>query len=335
MNAILSHPHITELREKRRGLLQRLAEVVREIQDLKDHILPDLLSEYDRHFRDLEIALQQKTLFTSEIVRREELFRLKLGRGEKLTEEMIRAVNTIVDKEFERVKKRFREAFSMTKEEREEAAIRKATQHNDSEYARLYRSIVKKLHPDARTQSAENELSDDASVQKNYSDNNPNDSFGKFWQSAQDAYKSRNMRELQAIYDIVCQMEEREDFPTISSAEEYLEQEILRLESRLRNEERRLHEIVNYPPYTLRELMKSRTWLESERQSFQAKIAEKEREYERAKAFLLALNAFDKSSVAEPHAAGHNAENIEPSAEAADQEAFTNDFMANTYFNNR
>ena len=328
MNAILSHPRITELREKRRNLLRRLTEIIREIQELKDHILPDVLSEYDRHFRDLEIALQQQTLFTSEIVRREELFRLKLGRGEKLTEEMIHIVNTIVDKEFERVKKRFREAFSMTKEEREEVANRKAKQHSDSDYARLYRSIVKKLHPDASVKGLVSQGYDDGSPDA-VQNVPPNESYAKFWQSTQDAYKSRNMRELQAIYDVVCQMEEREDFSTISSAEEYLEQEILRIEIRLRNEERRLQEIVNHPPYTFRELMKSPTWIEHERQSLQAKIAEKERDYARAKAFLLALHAFNGERT------GHNIENIEPSDAVAQQEAFTNDFMANTYFNNR
>lgn len=318
MNDILSHPRIAELRQRRKALLQRLTEVVSELQHLKDAVLPELLAEYDTHFRALEIQLQQQTLLTAEITRREELFRIKLGRGEKLSSAMISVVNTIVDREFERIKKRFRESFTMTSKEREKEATERMEKHNDSEFVGLYRSIVKKLHPDA------------AAEELPHSDVAPNqfpksDAFEKFWYSAQDAYKSRNMRELQAIYDIVCLAEELEDFATLLSAEEHLEAEILRLESRLRNEQRRLREIVNNPPYSLRELMKSPTWIEKERLNLERQIADKERNFERARAFLASLNALDLTD-------WHNAEKNSPTAA---QEEFTNDFMENTYFNNR
>lgn len=308
MNAILSHPQITKLREQRKELLRRLTDVVGELQHLKDHILPDLVNEYDRHFRVLEIALQKKTLETAELTRREELFYIKLSRGEKLTPKMIEVVNTMVDREFERVKKRLRETFDMTDEEREQAANKRMEAHNESEFASMYRSIVKKLHPDASAESA---------------------TFEKYWHSAQEAYQSRNMRELQTIHDMICEAEEDDTFANtpfanVSSAEKYLEGEILRLESRLRNEERRLREIVNNPPYTLRELMKSPTWIESECNNIKAQIAAKDRDGKRAQAFLASIHV--------DSAAWGNAEKPQ---DIKAQEEFANDFMQNTYFNNR
>lgn len=307
MNAILSHPHIAKLREQRKDLLRRLTEVVDELQHLKDHILPDLVNEYDRHFRVLEIALQKKTLETAELTRREELFYIKLSRGEKLTPKMIEVVNTMVDREFERLKKRMRETFDMTDEEREQAANKRMEAHNESEFASIYRSIVKKLHPDTAAESI---------------------TFEKYWQSAQEAYQSRNMRELQTIHDMVCEAEEDDTFANASftnvpSAEEYLEGEILRLESRLRNEERRLREIVNNPPYTLRELMKSPTWIESECNNIKSQIAAKDRDSKRAQAFLASIHADEAVITAEKP------------QEIKVQEEFANDFMENTYFNNR
>ena len=309
MDALFTHPHIAELRNRRKALLERLSGLVGELQELKDKVLPGLLTEYDRHFRALEIALQQQTLQTSEIMRREELFRIKLGRGEKLSEAMITTVNTIVDREFERVKKRFRESFGMSKEEREESATQRSERHNESEFASLYRSIVKKLHPDAAELSPQQTGA----------------AFEQFWHSTQEAYKQRNMRELQAIHDVVCMTDESEKFTTLNSTEEYLEAEIMRLESRLRNEERRLREITQNPPYTVRELMKSRTWIESESNAIKAKIAEKERDFKRAKEFLVSLNADKPSSWS----------SVEAPSDAAKQEEFANGFMENTYFNNR
>ncbi len=317
---LVAHPRLNELREERRTLLQRLTDIVREIHDLKERVLPALLTEYDKHFREFEITLQEKMLLTAEMVRREELFRLKLGRGEKLTEEMIRAVNTVVDKEFERMKKRFQEAFSMSAEEREKAASERSQKHNDSDFTKLYRSIVKKLHPDASVREEGGQT--DANSRESDASQAATTPFEQFWQSAQEAYNNRNLRELQAIYDLVVLAEEREDYTTVASAEEHLQQEIMRLQSRLRNEERRLREIVNNPPYTLRDLMKSPTWLEQERSSFRKNIAEKERDFERSKAFLASINALDSNLASTP-------------SSFAEQEAFTNDFMANTYFNNR
>jgi hypothetical protein len=307
MDAILSHPHITELRERRKDVLRRLTGVVGELQHLKDHILPDLVSEYDRNFRTLEIALQKKTLETAELTRREELFYIKLSRGEKLTPKMIEVVNTMVDREFERVKKRLRETLDMTKEEREVAANKRMEAHNDSEFVSLYRSIVKKLHPDTASGTP----------------------FEQYWLPAQNAYQTRNMRELQAIHDVVCLAEEEDafastSFANVSSAEEYLEGEIARLESRLRNEERRLRDIVNNPPYTLRELMKSPTWVENECHNIETKIAAKDRDGKRAQAFLASI-----------HADSAAWDNAEKSQEIKAQEEFANDFMQNTYFNNR
>jgi hypothetical protein len=147
--SIAAHPRIVELRARRAACATRLAEILTEMQHIKNQVLPRLLDDYDTHFRTLEITLQKATLHAAELGRREELFRLKLERGEQLTERMIEVVNTIVDREFARVKKRIRETFDMTAQEREREATDRAERHNTGDFAKLYRAIVKKLHPDA------------------------------------------------------------------------------------------------------------------------------------------------------------------------------------------
>jgi hypothetical protein len=317
MNAIFSHPRIAELRRRRREALERLKQCALNLHRLQESVLPELLDRYDALFREREIALQRATLLAAEIKRREELFRLKLERGERLTEEMITVVHAIVDREFERVKQRQREALDMTAQERERNAADRAQRHNDGDFAKLYRSIVKKLHPDADVASSEADVARPRNEQ--------------FWHLAQEAYRERNFSALQSIHDIVCELEDEENndktpddarWRHYESAEAYLAAEVQRLESRLRNEERKLRDIYNNPPYSLRELMESPTWVESERAALQRQIAAKQREYEQARAFLSSINALQS-------------EHPERSSEEQRRSDFANDFMENTYFNFR
>jgi hypothetical protein len=104
-------------------------------------------------------------------------------------------------------------------------------------------------------------------------------------------------------------------------AEEYLTKEIERLERQLRSEERRLRDIVQNPPYTLREMMQSQTWLDAERIKLEADIADKERDALRSQQFLASIHAEWKG--------------VPKSTDAEEQDAFTNDFMENTYFSVR
>jgi hypothetical protein len=324
---LAEHPLVAELRERRTALVERLGEIVREVHHVKETVLPPLFAEYDKHFRALEIELQQATLTASELVRREELFRLKLERGEVLSAKMIEVVNTIVDREFARVRKRFREAFEQTGEEREKEATTRNTAQNmaesETELVKLYRAIVKKLHPDANTPLTNADVSPEKRV------NTPLQAtvspVDQFWHSAQEAYKRKNLRDLQAVYDLVCLKEERENFTSGASAEEHLRLEISRLEGRLRVEERKLRDLTTSEPYTLREFLKSPTWRESECKKLSVQITEKQRESERSRVFLASIHA----------EAGFEWHDHAKTASEQEAETFKNDFMENTYFNFR
>ncbi|MCS6807565.1 MAG: hypothetical protein RML40_02630 [Bacteroidota bacterium] len=318
---IVTHPTILNLRERRHQLIQRISDVVYEIYHLKTHILPEILEEYDRHFRDLEITLQVKTLAALDMVRREELFRLKLSRGEHLNEAMITSVHQIVDKEFERARSRLYEistAINTDSKRRLDnySEHNEHSNHSTNALTYLYRSIVKKIHPDTRPYHMPNDWS--SQTISSTSKVAPL-SLDQLWQLAQDAYRNCNLRELQAIYDVVCCTDMHQDSPSYTPNEQELAQEIIQLESRLHIQERRLHDITHTPPYTLRELMKSSTWIAKERATLQERIREKERDYERAKAFLLSIHAMRSD---EPRLRNHS-------------EEWSSDFIANTYFNNR
>ncbi len=307
-----------ELRVRQTALLKRLSECVQEIRRVQDDVLPAIMQECDKHFRTLEIELQKVSLNAAELARREELFRTKLERGEKLTPQMITVVNAIVEKEFARMRRRFNEAFRMTSEERETAV--KAHNHaalvNEQELAKMYRAIVKKLHPDKHTAEANT---------PHALPEEPSSLFAQFWHSTQNAYEHKNQRDLQTIYDLVCAGGEQEFSETNLNGtlqhQEYLKAEITRLEARLRVEERKLRDLTTTEPYTLHDLLKSQTWCASEQERLKNDIHEKQREAERSRAFLASLHA----DMPLP----------EPSPEKQHEQAFHNDFMENTYFSSR
>jgi len=311
----VTHPLLVELRERRKQFSMRLLEVVEEARHIKEHVNPTVLALYEQHFRHLEIALQRKTLASAELTRREELFRLKLERGEKLSAKMIEVVNTMVDREFARVHKRLREAFDMDGHEREREAKRRVKNaESEGEVVRMYREVVKRLHPDVSQQTAAPQQAPQA--QQHGSD------FDKFWHNAQEAYKTRNASQLKTIYELVCLTEERQDFHDMESAEVYLRNEISRLARRLKSEEDKLRNVKTSEPYTLKDCIQEQQWRDEETKRFEQELAAKERDIERAKTFLQSINA----------GSWHDAP---ASKDHEDGRLFNDDFLENTYFSNR
>jgi hypothetical protein len=149
--------------------------------------------------------------------------------------------------------------------------------------------------------------------------------FEQFWHSAQDAYQRKDMRDLQTIYDVIFAKEEQEGTSTMFPTEEALQREITRLEGRLRVEERKLRDLTTSEPYTLRDLMKSQTWCNSECQKLTEKIREKQLEAKRSDEFLRTIHAN----------IGLDWQSMTKSKEQQKDDEFRNDFMENTYFNFR
>lgn len=315
--SLAESPLTNELKERQNILLKRLREVMQEIHHIQETILPELYREYDKHFRALEIEVQRTTLIASELGRREELFRTKLLRGEVLSAQMIELVNTIVDKEFARMRKRFRESFEMDKTEREQAATRRNEAYNESEFAQLYREIVKKLHPDTNLPSTHSTTETAFEQESNL--------FERFWHSAQDAYQRKSTRDLQVIYDLVVAGSNTSTTSIKIETIPELQREVTRLEGRLRVEERKLRDLTTGEPYSLQELMKSPTWCAAEQEKLRKEIGEQQRNAERSRIFLASIHAD----------LGIEWKDIPQSRSQQENEAFHNDFMESTYFSGR
>lgn len=295
-HSILTHPTVEKLRRRRQELCSRLADLLEEWRSIREDINPKLLALYDDHFRPLELNIQQRTLEQEQLARREDLFRMKLERGEKLNEHTIRLVNSLVDREFQRMRRHLDEASGT-------GTPTSAPKTDGAEdLPKLYRAIVKKLHPDA-------------------AESRHNDWFQKFWNNAQEAYQNKNVERLRSIYDMVC-LTEDDAFSDTASAEEILTQEIERLEGRIASEEKKLTELMNSEPYSLRDALNDPQWLAAHRRALEQELAGIEREIERHTAFLASILGDEWRQYLE-------------TPQHKESKSFQDEFSSSTYFNNR
>ena len=302
-DSIISSPVTEELRTRAKELRLAIRTILDEWYTLQNIVRPRLLAEYDNHFREIEIEIQQKTLESSEIGRRVELLTLKKERGEKLTPEIISLVNTFVDKEFAKFHKRIREAYSMSAEQREQAAIKENHTDTNGELPKLYRAIVKILHPDVSTET---------------------DEFSKFWHSAQQAFENKNLQKMRSLYSLICSESEQTDtrkYPDSLSETSRLEAEIKELEIHLEREERKLSRMKSEEPFILESSLKNGKWLTEHRQKLEYELHKKNAEINQFKALMKQLTGGKWEQASTP--------------KMIEQENLDQEFMNSTYFSGR
>ncbi len=305
MSELSLHPEIEKLRARVGELRLELRELHEEYYEIQNEILPELHDKYDALFKKLEIEIQRKTLAASEISRRAEIFSLKLSRGEKLSAEMIKLVNTMVDREFRRFKKSLEDAFEKTQQERNAEAEKKFTNEkvspfgNSGEVSKLYRAIAKKLHPDVAGDVTEH--------------------FKKFWANVQEAYQKRNLQKLRALHQILCVEDQFSGkFHSERSEFDALEREVRQLEHKTESERRNLTRLKSGEPYSFKDQIHVETWITAQTKKLEMQLLKKQREMEQADEILKEM-------------LGGNWLQIQQKNEK-DDEPFDDDFMRDAYF---
>ena len=241
------HPVIVELRSRIKECRQELLNLLYDWHYLQNILHPQIVFQYDSYFGDLEFDLQKKSRVAAEIERRVELLSVKLRRGERLTEKTIKFVNLLVQKEFERKyasENRTsnngagydkRNDYSSANngdckirrpEDEEPNLFQNDYDLTDYEYKpysayeapKLYRKLVKKLHPDI---SGETEA------------------FNRFWCNVQDAYRSNDVNRLRLFHQTLCADDENRRYSDNKTEEMNLRTEISQLEKNIIIEKRK------------------------------------------------------------------------------------------------
>jgi hypothetical protein len=309
-------PETEKKRREHKELASRLHALLAEWHHLNTIVKPALLARYDALFRSLEIDIQKKSLLATELNRRVELLMMKQQRGEKLTPALIALVHKIVDKEYEGIRSRMREAFDMSKQEREEAARKKfggGEFHQgglaaQKEMPRMYRALVKKLHPD--------------------SSRDP-DLTNKYWHSVQQAYEQKNAAGIQSFYSLLIEPELMSDQQDPPSAPDNstLDKQIEIFRQNIAAEQKKINRLKEQAPFIYELGLRDDQWVQNHQKNLENEIKKREQEIRKSQDLLRMLTGSEWQDQKIPDT------DIPETMKQQEQEQ--EDFMMNTYFSGK
>jgi len=293
------HPEILRLRERATELRTALRTAAERGHRMSTQERPRLLALYDELFGELERELQDLALRCAELGRRVELLTVKVARGEKITPEIVDLVNKVVDKEYARFHQRLREAFDMSSSQREDVARARLGAEPDTELVDMYRTAVKRLHPDVA---------------------NPSEEDTELWHRLQDAWEQRDASKLRTIITMLGADEPEAETVTNRGIDE-LQHDVEQLEAKLRVEERKIRRMEGQEPFVFAAEIENDAWQRNHRVELESSIAAKKKELD------------DHRRNYRDLAGGDIAEgtDIRPKEDVD----FNQDFRDNTYFHNR
>ena len=299
--SITLHPEIEELRRQLIELKGQLRQVMDDWHQLTTVVRPQLHALYHQHFGELERELQYASLESAELFRRVELLSIKVTRGEILTPKIIELVNQLVDAEYARFKMRIREAFDMDARQREQHAVESQGKQQDAELVNMYRTLVKQLHPDVASSMS----SDDIAV----------------WHRVQHAYATKNAAQLQSLLTLMGVHGDLQR-ETLEWTSERWQEEVQRLQTRVRVEQRKLRKLRSEEPFTMESLLENESLRSKHRSELEHAIATKRREMQESAARYAEFTG----GMVPP---GTNV------VDSKEQQDFNEDFLMNTYFGQR
>lgn len=244
-------------------LNNRIEEMRHELLDLLDHWYdlvnvqqPRLEFLYEAIFGDLEIELEQKSRTNDELQRKVELISYRLKKGEKINKYTLDFIDKVIDREFKN------NIFSRPAQADFFEEIRQ-TQVSDrdliddiaisDEIPFLYRTLVKKLHPDVAGDT---------------------ENFRRFWNSVQDAYKSNDISRLRLFKKTLCPDAKLEHH---QQQEIKLKREAKELEISINTEKRKIQKLKEQEPFTFEAKLGDKNWITRRKRMLRDRLFQVER----------------------------------------------------------
>lgn len=251
-----------KLREEYTQKVDSLRTLLLDLEQINNEILPELRRKYDILFHSLEIDIQLLTLEVSQSQRVNELLLIKYQRGEEITPKVVEFVLMFVDKEYSKYKnKENNTSFGL---QQSSTTISSTSTETAQELSRLYKELVKRLHPDSHQKDAK--------------------LYEQFWHLVQDSFEKKNLKKLRTYHSIVCTQQLSPDmFLTTDSEKERLLLEISTLDRRFQYEQKKLSSVQSNEPYIYLHLLDNDEWIEKHSSQLVKTIEALQLEVEQAK----------------------------------------------------
>lgn len=249
--------------QRKAELNSRIEEMRKELLDLLDHWYdlvhiqqPRLEFLYEAIFGDLEIELEQKSKTSEELQRKVELISYRLKKGEKINKSTLEFIDMVIDREFSNTvfnkppQKEYYEDSGRSSISDRDLVDNMAKQ---DEIPMLYRTLVKKLHPDVAGDT---------------------ENFRRFWNSVQDAYKTNDITRLRLFKKTLCPDAILEKH---HNEEIKLKRELKELEININTEKRKIQRLKEQEPFTLETKLGDRNWVTRRRRMLRDRLFQVER----------------------------------------------------------
>lgn len=247
---LVLHRRIKLLQEEIEEGRKELLELIEKWYYLRYVVQPKLEFEYEKVFGELEDELEEKASLCNKMERKIELFFVKINRGVRVN----RNLWNFIEKSVDSVKQSSENNFEVNPNNNNYQYNFKGedNQQNslNSELTRMYRFLVKQLHPDV---SGETEF------------------FKKFWVPIQDAYKERNFSKIRVFYKILNKDIGNFDFE--EDKVKKLEEELKELRLMIGIEKRVIERMLQQEPFIYEKNLKNPHWIEEHRKKLKEKIS--------------------------------------------------------------
>lgn len=228
---IILFPDFQKLKEEVERMRTELSMLLLERDELQFVVCKNIETDYYIKLGSLEYKVYSAQCSALRLKRKIELIQARKNRQEKI---VISLIEEILDGEFEEYQEKLNEQINKMNESLERSRAEILTQEETKELKKLYRSIVKKLHPDMNPNVSEEQV--------------------RLFENAVTAYKNGDLKTLRIISEMVA---EDTCSKQTQSAVSLLREEKERLEKMLSSIKDDIAEIkLNYP-YILKEFVEN------------------------------------------------------------------------------
>ena len=224
MGEIVEFPDTKNLKEKIKLLRENLEELLIEKDNLESIVCENIKTKYTILFGGLEYRLYKASCKYLRLRRKKEMIQAKKNREEKI---VMKEIEADLDNEFIEYKRKLDEKISEMNNALKRSKLEVLSKDEVNEMKKLYRVIVKKLHPDLNPKitDAEKEL----------------------FYRATESHKNGDLTAIRLIFEIVESDDVKDEITT--SPTDSLEKEATRLETLVESVQKEIEKIKSTEPY--------------------------------------------------------------------------------------
>lgn len=223
MGQIIELPNIANLKREIQQAKKSLEDLLLERDELRFVVCQNIKTNYMLEIGNLEYRVYKEYCDFLRLRRKKEIIQAKQNRKEKIS---MKVIERLLDEEFLGYKKKLEDKIHEMNEAMALSKMESLTDDETQEFKKIYRSIVKSLHPDLNPEKSEAEK--------------------QLFINAAEAYRQGDLATLQIIFQMLgTEINDVED----SSSFKWLQKEKEKIQSLVKKIKEEIEEIKKEPPY--------------------------------------------------------------------------------------